>query len=70
MDLDEYLWKTRTTQLQFAQKLGVYPHTINRICQKKTSPKLLMAIRIVEATEGQVTYKDLLRKEDAEKLEK
>lgn len=67
MDLDEYLWRNRIKQWKFAQKLGIMPHSLSRIVQKKVSPKLYVAVKIVEATDGQVTYRELLRPED-EKL--
>ena len=68
MDLDEYLWRNKMKQWKFAQKLGIMPHSLSRIVQRKVSPKLYVAIKIVEATEGQVTYRELLRPEDQKEL--
>lgn len=67
MELDEYLWRNKIRQWKFAQKLGIMPHSLSRIVQKKVTPKLYVAVKIVEATEGQVSYRELLRPED-EKL--
>jgi DNA-binding XRE family transcriptional regulator len=69
MDLKEYLKQTKTTQMAFALKLHVYPHTVGRFVLKKASPKLSLAVKIVELTEGQVTCKELLCKKDLEELE-
>lgn len=64
MELDEYLWRNKIKQWKFAEKIGIMPHSLSRIVQKKVTPKLYVAIKIVEASEGQVTYRDLLRPED------
>lgn len=65
MDLDEYLWRNKILKKDFAEKVGMTPHALSSIVARKVSAKLHTAINIVEATEGQVTYRDLLRPEDA-----
>lgn len=68
MDLDEYLWRNKITRKDFAKKIGMTPHSLSSIVAGKVSAKLYTAINIVEATKGEVSYKDLLRKEDIENL--
>lgn len=68
MELDEYLWRNKIKQWKFAQKLGILPHSLSRIVQKKVTPKLYVAVKIVEATDGEVSYRELLRPEDAKLL--
>ena len=70
MQLDEYLWKNKIKQKDFAPLIGLAPHSLSMIVQKKVSPKLYVAINIISKTEGKVTYAELLREKDLGKLVK
>ena len=64
MDLDEYLWRNKIKQKDFCKKVQIRPHTLSLLVQKKHTTKLYIAINIHKATNGQVTYEELLRDED------
>ena len=67
MDLDEYLWRTRQTQQDFSKKTGISTQSLSAYLHKVQSPKLLNAIKIHVASEGQITYPEMLT--DKEKIE-
>jgi DNA-binding XRE family transcriptional regulator len=60
MDLRAYLIMNEMTQEQFARKINVSLSSISKLCVKRGSSNLDLAILIVEATGGQVTYRDLV----------
>lgn len=64
MELDYYLFKHKRTQSQLAQDLKMSPARISLFVNKKVNPSLLTAIRIVDWTEGKVTFKELLKLSD------
>ena len=68
MDLDYYLWSNGITQKEFAKKIGMAPHSLNLIVNKKNAPTLLSAINIHRATKGEVTYEEMLKDSDKGKL--
>lgn len=63
MDLDEYLWRNKIKQKDFACKVGIQSHSLSNIVKKKVNPSLYVAMKIVQLTEGQVDYIDLLKEE-------
>lgn len=68
MKLDEYLWRNKIKRKDFAKKTNIEPHSLSNIVNGRVSPKLYTAINIVEATEGIVSYRDLLREDDLKNL--
>ena len=66
MDLDEYLWRNKIKQKDFCEKVQIRPHTLSLLVKKKHTPKLYIAVNIHKATNGQVTYEEMLRDQDRE----
>ncbi len=59
MDLRTYLIENEIAQETFARRLNLSLTTINKLCSKRGSPNLDVAISIVKATGGDVRYEDL-----------
>ena len=70
MDLDEYIWRYKTTGVEIARKAGCSTNTIVAMKGRKHSPGLLLALKIDEITDGKVSLDSLLSKGDYEKLNK
>ena len=64
MDLDEYLWRNKRTLKELCSKVDCTPCTMNKIKHRRSSPKLVLALKLVEETGGQVSLKELLGRED------
>lgn len=64
MELDYYLYKNKIKHKDFAKKIGLVPHRLSVIVHKRASPNLVTAIKIHEASEGKVSYKELVRMQD------
>jgi DNA-binding transcriptional regulator YdaS (Cro superfamily) len=60
MTLYEYLTKHRKTMLQIADDVGVHYTHISRIVGGKRVPSSAVALKIEQATDGQVTIRELL----------
>jgi transcriptional regulator with XRE-family HTH domain len=60
MLLRDYLAQSGETIDQFAGRVGESPHTIGKLYRGERFPRVQLAQRIVEATEGAVTADDLL----------
>ena len=52
--LAEYLSKRRMTQTEFAALVGINSANISKLCNKRFTPSLDLAVRIEIATEGAV----------------
>ncbi len=61
MDLDAFLKQSKETTAGFAGRVQSTKASISRIRSRKQVPSLALAVRISEATGGQVTERDLLR---------
>ena len=59
MTLDEFLSAERGRQVKLARRLGVASSTISDIRSGRSAPSLDLAIRIEDATGGQVTAREL-----------
>ena len=70
MELFEYIWKSKTSANKLARALDCNANTLGNIKTKKSSPGLLMALKLQKISEGQITLTDLLSDEDKEKWEK
>jgi DNA-binding transcriptional regulator YdaS (Cro superfamily) len=60
MDLKTYLQKTKTTTVVLANKVGVAQAYISHLASRKRRPSPDLALRIQEATRGEVTILELL----------
>jgi transcriptional regulator with XRE-family HTH domain len=58
MKLQAWLEKTKTTQLEFAEKSGVPQPLVSRYAREKSKPKAHYIIAIQEATDGAVSLSD------------
>lgn len=70
MELHQYLFKNKTTQLEMAKKLGIQPYALSKYVNKKTSPSLWVASLIVKFTKGKVSFEELISTKDAQKFKK
>jgi DNA-binding XRE family transcriptional regulator len=68
MDLDEYLWRHRIKQKDFAELLGVRQATVHCLRKRKSTPLLLLALNVVAVTRGAVDIESLLNHSDELKL--
>ena len=60
MELDEWLFKNKMTQKDFANALEIDREHLGRIANKRLKPGKRLARDIVLATKGQVTEKELM----------
>lgn len=60
MRLDLYLARQDESATSFAKRAGVEPSTITRIMNGERSPSLEVAKKIVDASDGKVTFEDLI----------
>ncbi len=60
MDLKRYLWLNRLTQHKFSKITGITRQSINAYIQGYRIPRYPVAIKIEQATKGQVTVMELL----------
>jgi len=65
MQLKEYLFYNRMTLSEFSKKIGVSKSTVSRLINGvgNTIPIYLMK-KVVEATEGKVSYEDIIKEMD------
>lgn len=60
MKLYNYLKKNKITQSAFARLLGIHINHMSRIVLQKINPSVSLANKIVELTDGEVTFEDLI----------
>ena len=60
MQLFEYLIQKDVSQTRFAEKIGVSQPTLSRYLVGQTIPSVITAVRIKDATRGEVTPEDWL----------
>jgi DNA-binding XRE family transcriptional regulator len=70
MELDYYLWKNKLSHKSFAKKVGIAPHSLSVIVNKKRTPLLTNAIKIHYETAGAVSLYELMTLEDREEINK
>jgi len=68
MGLKEYLESHCMIKARFAKKLGITSATLHRMIAGKTYPSAKTAQRIVELTNGEVTFEDLFKKKELKEL--
>jgi plasmid maintenance system antidote protein VapI len=64
MELDYYLFKNKMKIKDFAEKIGIFPHNVSRIVNRKVTPHLVIAIKIHKATDGLVSYEEMVGEKD------
>lgn len=64
MDLDEYLWRNKLNAKEFARQCGLSQATILFVKKKRVIPRLDTAMKILQHTNGQVTFEDMLVKDE------
>ena len=60
MKLEEYLKKYSVTQRELAEKVGVSRVQITNIVNKKNYASARLMKKIIQVTDGKVTYEDLI----------
>jgi hypothetical protein len=70
MELYEYLWRNHVRGSAFAKKIGVHYQTVAFLANRKQSPSLLNAVIINEESGGQVSFEEMLDKDDTKALAK
>ncbi|NGX36899.1 MAG: hypothetical protein K1000chlam2_00044 [Chlamydiae bacterium] len=61
MELDEYLWRNKISRTKFAEQLNVLPNQVCQYANKRKTPNLLYANKIHHATNGLVTFHEMLK---------
>lgn len=61
MDLREYLFRKRLTQVEFAEKIGYTRDYVSQVVNGKKIPGKKMAKRVEVETKGAVKVKDLIK---------
>jgi len=64
VNLDEYLFKTKTSKKDFAEKLGISRGHLQHILSGIKNPSVKLAKKIEELTEGKVSKEEVLFPED------
>jgi len=60
MQLKTYLKRNDITTRQFAESTGISAMSISRYARRLRVPTLEIASRIVDATQGKVTFRELM----------
>lgn len=68
MDLDEYLFRKRISQTQFANELGVSRTHLGEILRGRRSPSVKLSKKIEELTKGEVTKEEAMFPKGRENL--
>lgn len=70
MDLDEYVWRNKTTLKAVADETGICQATISHLKNKKIVPKLTTAIKLFEMSDGEIDFVSMLPEKDRLKLDR
>ena len=68
MQVDEYLFRNKITKKSFAKRLGISQSMMCALAQRKHTPTLMLAIKIIKESQAAVHLVDLLKDADREKL--
>ena len=60
MDLDEYLFRNRISQTDFAKELGVTRNHFGEIVRGRRTPSVKLAKKIEKLTKGEVSKEEAL----------
>jgi len=69
MDLDIYSWSTRKPLKKIAEEIGCSLQSLSLAKTKQVTPGPGIALRLIEISEGKITYEELLSDEDKKNLE-
>ena len=69
MDLDEFIWREKTSNKELAEIALCAPTTILNMKKRRKSPGLLLALKIAKIGDGKIQLEDLLSEEDLKKYE-
>lgn len=64
MNLREYLFKNRMSAAEMARQLGIHPNYFRMINRGNVRPGYDLALKIEILTGGQVTFKELRKKDE------
>lgn len=67
MDLDEYMWRNKITNRKFGLRIGTHAQHVSTIKRKVITPSLMLAAKIIEASDGKVEMFDLMSDRDRKK---
>lgn len=65
MKLDDYLERHNLTQKEFAESTGIHPVNLNKYIKGKKIPNISTALKIREATKGEVDICDFTAEKKA-----
>jgi transcriptional regulator with XRE-family HTH domain len=68
VELYQYLWENKVTQIDFAKKIKISLPSLSTLTRKHRSPSLITALNIVKASKGKVKLDDLISEKDKKKL--
>ena len=60
MDLDEYLFRQKISQIDFANELGISQNHLGEILRGRRSSSVKPAKKIEESTKGEVTKEEAM----------
>ncbi len=60
MTLAEWIEAEGITRAAAAERLGLSPSYLTELCQGKRNPSAGLAIRIVDASDGSITFRELV----------
>ncbi len=67
MDLDEYLWRSKTSRVDFAKLLGISRSHLQQIISGKRNASIKLAKKFEEITKGKVSKEEMVFPEDFKK---
>lgn len=70
MQLDEWLFKKKITQKWFAYEIGLNSSVFQYCVAKHRKISLPVALKIIALTDGEVTFRDLLKPHEEEEINK
>lgn len=65
MDLEDYIDLKGVKKKYFAKQLGITPQALSKIVSGKGAPRKKTAQKIVELTNGEVTFEDLFKEKES-----
>ncbi len=68
MDLNEYLWRTKTKMKDLAERTGYCTASLHLMKKGQGSPSLINAFRIYYATNGHIKLEEMVKKEDLKEI--
>ncbi len=69
MDLKTYLWRSKTSQKEFAKKTGLTRQSISAYAGRKRRPKYNSACKIQKASDENISVMELLTDEYCNELQ-